>query len=358
MEFREDGYVPIGHRPEWASISPLRPPPASSEVVSIQSDPDHTDLLAYFWAAVTAGEHSPRVLDLTEEIILNFNSAHFSVWAWRWECLEALGTLQNAEGIAAETALLRRVATENPKNYQLWNHRRKFALFRRICHIGDEMEFSAGCLAYDAKNYHAWAHRQAMLTVFGAELKSNLWAEELVFTERLLRDDVRNNSAWTQRYFILEKGQKYYFQSLGTPSEFYNREVDFVVVKINLAPHNDAAWVYLRALTTGPGAPQWSLGFEERIRGVCMTSLELDASNVPALDLLADFYVQRAHILLQIADSKQHAEEIAAEGCLQRRDEALGAAVEAAKELLVKLQVADPARCAYYSHKLRQLEGM
>ncbi len=54
-----------------------------------------------------------------------------------------------------------------------------------------ELEFAAACLQHDAKNYHAWAHRQAVLAALGT---SALWGAELAFTERLLRQDVRNNS--------------------------------------------------------------------------------------------------------------------------------------------------------------------
>lgn len=72
------------------------------------------------------------------------------------------------------------------------------------------MAFSAACLQHDAKNYHAWAHRQAVLLALAGSDSSGgpagappaaqqaqaqaLWAAELAFTERLLRDDVRNNS--------------------------------------------------------------------------------------------------------------------------------------------------------------------
>ena len=348
MEFQEDGYIPVGERPEWAGATPLYPPAACSEVVSIKTDPDHADLMAYFWGAMTAGEKSARVLSLTEEIILNFNSAHFSVWAWRWECLEASGALQKPEGVAAEAGLLRRVATDNAKNYQLWNHRRKFALLRGAQHAGDDLEFSAACLAYDAKNYHAWAHRQAIIAAFGKEL-SALWGEELSFTEHLLRDDVYNNSAWTQRYFIIEKAP---VGLLGTSEEFYNREVDFSAIKISVAPHNQAAWGYLKALTAAPGAPAHALGFEERIRKACIAALQLDASNVPALEVLADFYTGRAEILETMLSSSD--EGTSTEEVVNKRKEALVAAKEASVELFKKLQIADPARVPYYSRRIKE----
>ena len=346
-EFKEAGYIPITQRPEWLGTNPLRPPPASNEVVAIQTDPDHADLLAYFWAAMNAGERSERVINLTEEIILGFNSAHFSVWAWRWECLLALGMLETASGVITESSLMRRVATDNPKNYQLWNHRRKFALHRGALHVRDEMEFSAACLVYDAKNYHAWAHRQAMIKAFGAPGEGPwLWGEELTFTERLLRDDIRNNSAWTQRYFVAVHAPE--SASLGTLLEVYDREIDFVRVKLGVAPHNEGAWGYLRALTfAAPGAPAGSSGFEQRVFDAAKAALEQDASNVPALESLAEYYVHRVQILSSIVSSHDGNGTDSVDDVKY----ALDVAREAARELYNKLTVADPARAAYYKKR-------
>ena len=60
-----------------------------------------------------------------------------------------------------------------------------------------ELEFTASILRIDAKNYHAWSHRQWVLSTY------ELWGGELAFVEGLLAEDLRNNSAWNQRYFIL-----------------------------------------------------------------------------------------------------------------------------------------------------------
>jgi protein farnesyltransferase/geranylgeranyltransferase type-1 subunit alpha len=363
MEFEEGGYIPITERPEWADVTPLRQPEASTKVVAIRTDPDHADLLGTFWAALNSGERSQRVLDLSEEIILNYNSAHFSVWAWRWECLLSLSKLDTEEGVIAETELMRRVATDNPKNYQLWNHRRKFGLYRGGEHAGHEMQFSAACLAYDAKNYHAWAHRQAILTAFGGQMTS-LWSEELAVTEKFLREDLRNNSAWTQRFFILEKMPREKVL-LGTPQELYDREVDFTSVKINLAPHNEAAWGYLRGILSSsvfPGAPSWALGFETRAYQLCKTILESDPTNVPALEFLADYYVGRTEILRGMVEVVDHQDGGGdqTEGVAQKnkRSEALVAAREAAMELYSKLLIAEPSRAAFYNNRLKDITAL
>ena len=60
-----------------------------------------------------------------------------------------------------------------------------------------ELEFAHSCLADDAKNYHAWSHRQAVVRL------AELWESELLYTSDVIEDDVRNNSAWSQRFFVL-----------------------------------------------------------------------------------------------------------------------------------------------------------
>lgn len=60
-----------------------------------------------------------------------------------------------------------------------------------------ELEFAGQCLRVDAKNYHAWSHRQAVVGAF------QLWHQELAFVEALLQDDPANNSTWNQRFFCI-----------------------------------------------------------------------------------------------------------------------------------------------------------
>ncbi|KAG8911356.1 CAAX geranylgeranyltransferase alpha subunit [Tulasnella sp. 418] len=52
----------------------------------------------------------------------------------------------------------------------------------------------------DTKNYHTWAYRQWLLVEFN---QPELWAGELEFVGEMLHDDVRNNSAWHHRFFVV-----------------------------------------------------------------------------------------------------------------------------------------------------------
>lgn len=66
-----------------------------------------------------------------------------------------------------------------------------------------------------------------------------LWDKELEYVEELLKDDIRNNSAWNQRYFVLNNTTKF-------ENDVIQREVDFALEKISIVKGNESAWNYLR----------------------------------------------------------------------------------------------------------------
>jgi len=65
---------------------------------------------------------------------------------------------------------------------------------------------------------------------------------ELEYVERLLDEDVRNNSAWNQRFFLLNhevNGGRLDGRTL-------EREVDFTLAALRKVADNESAWNYLR----------------------------------------------------------------------------------------------------------------
>lgn len=73
-----------------------------------------------------------------------------------------------------------------------------------------ELDFIARVLAKDSKNYHTWAYRQWVLCHFGglpdrqaAAGHPQLWDGELAYIDELLKQDCRNNSAWSHRFFCI-----------------------------------------------------------------------------------------------------------------------------------------------------------
>lgn len=98
-----------------------------------------------------------------------------------------------------------------------------------------ELEFTERILVTDAKNYHAWQHRQWVIREF------NLWDKEVAYVNTLIAEDVRNNSAWNQRYFVISSTSKYITEVLA-------KEFKYTTELINTTPHNESAWNYLRGI--------------------------------------------------------------------------------------------------------------
>jgi protein farnesyltransferase/geranylgeranyltransferase type-1 subunit alpha len=132
---------------------------------------------------------------------------------YRYKTLIAIGA-----SLKTERELMDVLALKYLKNYQVWHHRRLLLGALRDETIkavsGDvqsaqadlnalamhELEFSAKVLGDDAKNYHTWSYRQWVLTSAADEA---VWAGELPYVEQLLKHDVRNNSAWHHRFFVV-----------------------------------------------------------------------------------------------------------------------------------------------------------
>ena len=140
---------------------------------------------------------------------------------------------------------------------QVWQHRRQVVEW--LDEGGEaELRFCKIILSADEKNYHAWQHRQWAVEkfkwvtvdlvkyhrefIFHVTLfHFSLYDGELPFVEELLDTDVRNNSAWNQRFFVVshEVGD-----AMG--EDVLQRELDFVEEKIKIVPSNESAWNYLR----------------------------------------------------------------------------------------------------------------
>ncbi|KAF2300195.1 hypothetical protein GH714_010590 [Hevea brasiliensis] len=170
-------------------------------VVPIAYKPEFEEAMNYFRAIYLSDERSPRALQLTHLVIL-LNPGNYTVWHFRRLVLEAL----NAD-LDEELDYVERIAKKNSKNYQIWSIingscSSSYTLLFGIIGGGflklgtyataKELQFTRKILSLDAKNYHAWSHRQWILQALGG------WEDELDYCGQLLKDDVFNNSAWNQ----------------------------------------------------------------------------------------------------------------------------------------------------------------
>ena len=70
----------------------------------------------------------------------------------------------------------------------------------------------------------------------------SLFDEELSFVDNLLTDDIRNNSAWNQRFFVVQhtapEGK--------IRGEALRTEVEYVEKALEKVAGNESAWNYYR----------------------------------------------------------------------------------------------------------------
>lgn len=285
-------------RPEWADVVPLPQYQGVDALAPINYSAEYQDATDYFRGVVKTGETSERVLALTWDII-NMNPAHYSAWQYRYRTLQATGA-----DLEAELRLMDDFAVTNMKTYQVWHHRRLLltALRSSPAAAAAELAFTARVLGADAKNYHTWSYRQWLLAHFNDEAEGGLWAGERAWIEELLEKDVRNNSAWHHRFFVVwasgvRRGDE-------DREAVCRRELAFAKEKIALAPNNASAWNYLRGVLEHTKTPLCGLASFVQLYTVPSASpasdvLDLDnpapteGAELPcvnALEFLADIY--------------------------------------------------------------------
>ncbi|GAA5971708.1 hypothetical protein JCM3765_007623 [Sporobolomyces pararoseus] len=255
MSAESDVYVPWSQREGWEDLQPVPQNDAPNCLVPIAYHEQYRDAMDTFRALVQKGEKSQRTLEVTEGLI-QMNPGHYSVWKYRADTLLELKT-----ELVQELELLDAMVKHHLKSYQVWQHRRTIVL--ALDDPSRELEFTAKALSFDSKNYHTWAYRQFILCHFYSdaedkpssssttttkEERKRVWDEELEYVEKLIREDIRNNSAWNQRFFVA-------FESQMGGEDVGEREIQYAKTQLAISPNNPSAWNYLRGVLTRLSIP-------------------------------------------------------------------------------------------------------
>jgi len=143
----------------------------SGQPCSIKYSSRFDEVMSLFRALRVKQEKSRRMLGIAGEAVL-LNAANYTAWSERRSSLTYLLS-QTKNHSKKEDLLLRELAFTDRvfadllcyKNYQVWQHRKVISQFLGIA--TQELEASLCALHRDAKNYHAWSHRQwALLFIF------------------------------------------------------------------------------------------------------------------------------------------------------------------------------------------------
>ncbi|KAF3082293.1 CAAX geranylgeranyltransferase alpha subunit [Orbilia oligospora] len=286
--YDSDDEVDYATDPAWAHITPLPQDDGENPLAQIAYHPDYVVAMSYLRGVMSINYHSAQVLKLTADII-GMNAAHYTVWGYRFKTLMALeaSNVFNDEETSwswrKELDWVQSIAKQYEKNYQIWHHRQLI-----INHLNDstgERERTNEMFASDSKNYHVWTYRQWLVKRFNLFDK-----EELDTMELLLKEDVRNNSAWNHRYFIT-------LGRLGTDSPadgVINREIEFAKVAISSAPQNPSPWNYLKAVLRKGNIDLASL------KDFCEQFAPIDSEDKikssHALDILSEIYDETGNL--------------------------------------------------------------
>ena len=176
-----------------------------------------------------------------------------------------------------------------------------------------EPEFITHILSFDAKNYHVWTYRQWLCRRFPDPLLTT--DMELRAIDALIQEDVRNNSAWSHRYFVcfgveelaaIEKSEsgirKEVLASgkLVVDEEVVEREMNYAKDHISWAPQNPSPWNYLKGVVKRAGIPITDLQvFCEGFVGGRNADLMSEEGNVRsshAIDWLAEIYAMDGNV--------------------------------------------------------------
>lgn len=168
-------------------------PDAEDPVCAINYPTSYVIAHDYLRACWKTGEHSLRALKLSATC-LKLNPANYTVWHWRRVCMDKLGYFDDAanakEKILLDLTLAEQLGGGNPKNYQIWYHRRALLdAFDQLAKKGGktsleadfgeaELDYIASVFEIDAKNYHAWSHRQWLIRTIN---RPHIWEQELEY---------------------------------------------------------------------------------------------------------------------------------------------------------------------------------
>ncbi|GAM83459.1 hypothetical protein ANO11243_014470 [Dothideomycetidae sp. 11243] len=272
--------------PKWADVTPFpQDDGGPNPLAAISYTEGYAEAMAYLRAVMASNEMSPRALELTEDII-GMNPAHYTVWLYRARIITHLSL-----NLHDEITWLNTISLLHPKNYQIWHHRQ--AIIDRLdSAAGGEIAFINQMLAEDAKNYHVWSYRQWLVRRFALWESSQVSGRtgesettELRETELFLERDVRNNSAWNHRFFVVHAR----LPEGGPDAAVVEREMEFAKAAIRRAPNNQSPWAYLRGVVERDAHGKKGI---IRLQGFCeefVSSLDRVRSS-HALQLLAEIY--------------------------------------------------------------------
>jgi protein farnesyltransferase/geranylgeranyltransferase type-1 subunit alpha len=294
----------------------LQEPPYSSEsaVCQIQYKPEFRIAFGYFRALLASArereEVSERALRLTE-LCASLNPANYTVWQHRRYLLSRLdffgrreeearsssggvgGSPENARKmlmaavrrtVAYEMGLAERLGGDNPKNFQIWYHRRAVLeaaldrlanrrLPRRRRHEQEHLASSSSSSLEVERNKDDGVEDDDDVVEEGQVLAAALLRLELEYVAAVIHSDGKNYHAWTHRQWVLKARESVFhsvssFAATGSASSRYDvlweTELEYAARLIEKDGRNNSAWNHRWFVISCMAAANYGGGRERR----------------------------------------------------------------------------------------------
>lgn len=184
--------------------------------------------------------HQEKIIHATTQLIMKYNDADYTAWYLRRQHIKKIKDKVEYEGaLWGEWQFVLEACVQFPKNYQVWFQRQWIvdaAFWHGDMFLQKEIADLNACIqGQDQKNYHAWQYLQWLLTRFPQLITQS----GLDYTERLLREDRWNNSAWNHRAFVINL-----MQSQGSEPDWGKERALVKELTSESTTHNAAAAAY------------------------------------------------------------------------------------------------------------------
>lgn len=228
---------------DFLDVIPVKINEEEPQLCQILYSDEYKETMGLLLALLQKKEYSERALELTQEGI-ELLASHYTIWNYRYNILLRLN-----KDLFEELDWCEQLALENEKNYQIWNYRQ--LIIERILELEleddtrtkkfnpyHEYPILAAMLGEDSKNHHVWSYRKWLVERF--QLYND--EREILFVDNCLNEDLRNNSAWTHRYFIKFGNQDENKDDINVKID---KEISFAMEAIKVSPQNPSSWNYL-----------------------------------------------------------------------------------------------------------------
>ncbi|EMP32742.1 Protein farnesyltransferase/geranylgeranyltransferase type-1 subunit alpha [Chelonia mydas] len=269
------------HRKEWADIEPVPQNDGPNPVVQIIYSEKFRDVYDYFRAVLQRDERSERAFQLTGDAI-ELNAANYTVWHFRRVLLHSL-----KKDLHEEINYITAIIEDQPKNYQVWvgsRHQRSKQMLGAAVRKGRRVSMAVAIrqqLLHSSSTVAIWQQLLSLLLATAAirrRQEFKLWDNELEYVDQLLKEDVRNNSVWNQRYFVISNTTGY------NDPAVLEREVQYTLEMIKTVPHNESAWNYLKGILQDHGLSKYQNLLEQ------LLNLQPSHSSPYLIAFLVDIY--------------------------------------------------------------------